>query len=110
MNSFGITVSIIMVIVFIVEIGLIIVDSEADLVDKLDFTICENLILRCVEVTYCVIILVTYQKKRPKPLKSTTKKSQKDVASAKITATIEGVEKTNYSMEITSDICRAKET
>jgi hypothetical protein len=73
-NSFGITISIIMLFVFIILIGLIIISSAAsgDVAASLAFVVIQEALMRSAEFTYCIAVLVTYQKNIKQPMSSSS--------------------------------------
>eukprot|EP00029_Vermamoeba_vermiformis_P004949 TRINITY_DN1584_c0_g1_i1.p1 TRINITY_DN1584_c0_g1~~TRINITY_DN1584_c0_g1_i1.p1 ORF type:complete len:385 (-),score=34.28 TRINITY_DN1584_c0_g1_i1:64-1191(-) len=90
-NSFGITVSVIMIFVFIILIGLIIISTSAteDIIASTAFVIVQEALMRTAELAYCITVLVTYQKSVKKPMSSSsgqTGKSASRPASATIIA------------------------
>jgi hypothetical protein len=53
-----------MIIIFIVLIGFILIGTQAeeDVATSTIFIIFEEVVLRCVDVAYCIAVLLTYQK------------------------------------------------
>lgn len=63
-----------MIFVFIILLGLIIISSAAsqDLRVSLAFVIIQEALMRSAELTYCIAVLVTYQKNIKEPMSSSS--------------------------------------